>query len=87
MRRGILREQDLAMFDQLQSTAIDAIREHKVWFLLAVDEHMECTLAIACPERVISDEIDGEQLYRLLLHGVIGAATDALVESIDEEEE
>jgi hypothetical protein len=85
MKRGVSRYQDPAMFDQLQAEAISAIRGHIVWFVFAVDEEMKCTLAIACPEQVESDTITGSELYQMLLHGVIGAACDALIEVAEDD--
>jgi hypothetical protein len=85
MKKGMSREQDPAMFDQLQAEAIDALRKNVVWFVFAVDQEMKCTLAIACPERVESDQITGPELYQMLLHGVIGAACDALYEASEDE--
>ena len=80
MKRGVTRNADPALFDQLQAAALNAIREHVVWFVFAVDEKLECKLMISCPENVESDTITGEQLYQILLHNVICAAAEALVD-------
>lgn len=78
------REQDAAAFDQLQAEALNVIRKHKVWFVFAVDEDMDCSLLIACPERVVSDMITGPMLYKMLLASVMAAAAEALVEAENE---
>ncbi len=72
------------MFDQMQAEALNVIRSHKVWFVFAVDEEMDCSLLIACPETVRSDTLDGTILYRLLLGGVIAAAVEGLQDVEDE---
>lgn len=83
MKRGVTRNADPALFDQLQAEAINAIREHVVWFVFTVDENLDCQLMISCPERVESDTITGAQLYRLLLNGVIGTAVESLTDDIE----
>ncbi len=60
------------MFEQMQAEALDIIRKHKVWFV------------IACPETVHSDALTGALLYKILLGGVIQAAVDALWDVKDE---
>lgn len=79
-----MRDQDPAMFEQMQAEALDIIRKHKVWFVFAVDEEMDCSVVIACPETVHSDTLTGALLYKILLGGVIQAAVDALWDVKDE---
>lgn len=87
MMEGAHHDQDVAVFDQLQATALDLIRDNSCWFIVAVDRELGASTLIACPEEIVSETLDAEELFRSMLRHVISAAAEELARSLIEKGE